>query len=179
MRTNAQWHPSIHHNNISSSFTVLKILCTLPVHPFPSVAPGDRWSVFCLHECVCVCVCVCECVCVCVCVCTCSVALSCLTLWDPMDYSLPSSSFHGIFQARIVERVAISYTRGSSNPGSEPMPFVSPALAVGILSHWATWETHTVFTFSEISCALNHTICHLFTFKFPLYFSWLDSSFIF
>ena len=173
MRTNAQWHPSIHHNNIiSSSFTVLKILCTQLVHPFPSVAPGDRWSVFCLRVCVCVRV-------VCVWVCTCSVALSCLTLWDPMDYSLPSSSFHGIFQSTIVERVAVSCTRGSSKPGSEAMPFASSALAVGILSHWATWEAHTVFTFSEISCALNHTICHLFTFMFPLYFSWLDSSFIF
>ena len=40
----------------------------------------------------------------------------CLTLCDPMDYSLPGSSIHGIFQAKILERVAISFSRGSSQP---------------------------------------------------------------
>ena len=38
----------------------------------------------------------------------------CPTLFDPMDYSLPGSSVHGILQARILEWVAISYSRGSS-----------------------------------------------------------------
>ena len=38
----------------------------------------------------------------------------CLTLHDPMDYSLLGSSVHGIFQARILEWVAISFSRGSS-----------------------------------------------------------------
>ena len=33
-----------------------------------------------------------------------------------MDYSLPGSSVHGIFQARILERVAVSYSRESSQP---------------------------------------------------------------
>ena len=36
------------------------------------------------------------------------------TLGDPMDYSLPVSSVHGIFQARILEWVAISFSRRSS-----------------------------------------------------------------
>ena len=44
------------------------------------------------------------------------VALSCLTLCDPMDCSLPGSSVHGIFQARILEWIAISFSRGSSWP---------------------------------------------------------------
>ena len=35
----------------------------------------------------------------------------CLTLCDPLDYCLPASSGHGIFQARILEWVAISYCR--------------------------------------------------------------------
>ena len=39
---------------------------------------------------------------------------SCLTLCDPMDCSLPSSSVHGIVLARILEWVAISFSRGSS-----------------------------------------------------------------
>ena len=41
----------------------------------------------------------------------------CLILCNPMDCSLPGSSVHGIFQARILEWVAISYSRGSSRPG--------------------------------------------------------------
>ena len=44
------------------------------------------------------------------------VAQSCLTLCDPMDCSLPGSSVHGIFQAKILEWVAISFFRGSSQP---------------------------------------------------------------
>ena len=35
---------------------------------------------------------------------------------DPMDCSLPASSIHGIFQARVLEWVAISFSRGSSRP---------------------------------------------------------------
>ena len=41
---------------------------------------------------------------------------SCLTLCDPMDCSLSDSSVHEIFQARILEWVAISFSRGSSQP---------------------------------------------------------------
>ena len=46
----------------------------------------------------------------------CEVAQLCLTLCDPMDCSLPGSSVHGILQARILEWVAISFSRGSSRP---------------------------------------------------------------
>ena len=42
------------------------------------------------------------------------VAQSCPTLCEPMDYSLPGSSVHRIFQARILEWVTISFSRGSS-----------------------------------------------------------------
>ena len=42
------------------------------------------------------------------------VAQSCPTLFDPMNYSPPGSSVHGIFQARLLEWVAISFSRGSS-----------------------------------------------------------------
>ena len=44
------------------------------------------------------------------------VAQSCPTLCDPMDCSLPGSLVHGIFQARILEWAAISFSRGSSQP---------------------------------------------------------------
>ena len=44
------------------------------------------------------------------------VAQLCLTLCDPMDCSLPGFSIHGIFQARVLEWFAISFSRGSFQP---------------------------------------------------------------
>ena len=44
----------------------------------------------------------------------CVCAPLCPTLCNPMDGSLPGSSVHGIFQARILEWIAISSSRGSS-----------------------------------------------------------------
>ena len=44
------------------------------------------------------------------------VTQSCPTLRDPMDCSLPHSSIHGIFQARVLEWIAISFSRGPSRP---------------------------------------------------------------
>ena len=44
----------------------------------------------------------------------CLVAKSCLTLCSPVDYSQPGSSVHGISQARILEWVAIPFSRGPS-----------------------------------------------------------------
>ena len=41
------------------------------------------------------------------------VAQSCLTHFDPMDFSLPGSSIHGIFQARVLEWVAIAFSTRS------------------------------------------------------------------
>ena len=40
------------------------------------------------------------------------VAQLCLTLWDPVDWSLPGSSVHGILQARILKRVAVPLLQG-------------------------------------------------------------------
>ena len=48
--------------------------------------------------------------------CVCEVAQSCPTLCDPVDCSLPGSSVHGIFQARVLEWVATSFSRRSSPP---------------------------------------------------------------
>ena len=44
----------------------------------------------------------------------CVIAQLCLTLGKPVDYSLPHSSVHGILQARILEWVAVPFSRGSS-----------------------------------------------------------------
>ena len=62
---------------------------------------------------------------------------SCLTLCDPMDCSPPSSSVHGILQARILEWVAISFSRGSLQPRDRTQ--VSH-IAGGFFTVWATKE---------------------------------------
>ena len=55
--------------------------------------------------------------------CCCSVARSCPTLCDPMDYILLGSSVQGLFQARILEWVAISFSRASSRPRDQTCDF--------------------------------------------------------
>ena len=50
----------------------------------------------------------------------------CSALWNPMDCSLPGSCIHRLFQERILDCAAISFSRGPSNPGVKLM---SPALA--------------------------------------------------
>ena len=63
----------------------------------------------------------------------------CPTLRNPMDCSPPSSSVHRISQARILEWVAISFSRGSSRP-RDGIPLMSPALAGRFFTTSATWE---------------------------------------
>ena len=63
-----------------------------------------------------------------------SVAQSCPTLCDPTDCSPPDSPLHGIFQARILEWVAISSSRRSSWPKIETVSPAVPALASGLFT---------------------------------------------
>ena len=62
------------------------------------------------------------------------------TFCDPVDYSPAGSSVHGISLSRILECVTISFPRGSSNPGIEPLSFVSPTLTGEFFTTGATWE---------------------------------------
>ena len=81
----------------------------------------------------------------CLCCCCWLVTKLCLTLCDPMEWSPPGSSVHGIFQARILEWVAVSFSRGSSQPRDQTC--VS-STGRWILSHWATREAHILLTLS-------------------------------
>ena len=71
------------------------------------------------------------------------VAQSCLTLCDPMDCSLSGSSVHGIFQARVLEWIAISFSRGSSQHRSQT--WVS-RIAGRCFTGWATREAQPQVT---------------------------------
>ena len=68
-------------------------------------------------------------------------AQSCPTLCYPMDCSLPGSSVHGIFQARVLEWVAISFSWRSFQ--SRDWTCVS-CIGRRILYHRAIWEAHLI-----------------------------------
>ena len=80
--------------------------------------------------------------------CVCSTAQLC-PMNCPMDCSLRGSSVHGISQARILEWVAISFSRGSSWPRS--WTHISGVSCVGrwVVYHWATWEASAVWGHSK------------------------------
>ena len=82
------------------------------------------------------------------------VAQSCLTLFDPMDCSLPGSSLHGILQARVLEWVAISFSRGSSRPRDRTWVSLIPGRRFNL---WATREACyylLIFTVANNTCYL-------------------------
>ena len=94
------------------------------------------------------------------------VAQSCPTFFDPMDCSLPGSSVHGIFQARMLEWIAISFSRGSSQPRNRTGVY---RIAGRRFTVWATWEAHgcgthrqpTVHAFWSRSSHGSNWIIHL------------------
>ena len=80
------------------------------------------------------------------------VSSSVVSIWDPIDYSPPGSSVHGILQARISEWVAIPFSRGSSGPRDQ----TQVSHIVGRFStDWATREALTKpHTLSEFPLSL-------------------------
>ena len=82
------------------------------------------------------------------------------TLCDPVDYSLPGSSVHGIFQARTLEQVAISSSRGSSQPRDQTC---ISCIGRWILYHSCTWEApcQSILTCVNDTKPYNHISSHL------------------
>ena len=103
--------------------------------------------------CVCVCVRVHVCMCTHTCVCVCVCAQLCPTLCDPTDCSLPGFSVHGMFQARILEWVATSFSWGSS--WHRDQTHISGISCIGqwVLYHWATREAEKADTMSQTKIA--------------------------
>ena len=76
----------------------------------------------------------------CVYMCVCVHAQLCPTFCDPVDYSSPVSSLHGIVQARILDWVTSSCSKGLPNPEIKPMSPEFPALAGRFFTTSTTWE---------------------------------------
>ena len=94
-----------------------------------------------------------------------SVAQSCLTLCNPIDWSLPGSSIHGIFQVRILEWAAISSPKGSSPPRDwTHVSWICICLADSLLLSYL-WSPYVMFCSDLIAS------------KFFILFCWWTSQF--
>ena len=98
-------------------------------------------------------------------ICTRMHAQSCQTLCNPVDYSQPGSSVHEISQARIMEWVAISYSRGLSQPRDLTRVSWVSCLDRWIFYHCTTWEVpiHTQI----------HTHTHTHTYTYTHTHNWI------
>ena len=100
------------------------------------------------------------------------VAQWCPTLCNPMDYSLLGSSVHGIFQARVLEWVAISFSRGSSWPRDR----TQVSHTVG--RRYTIWATREVLPLWSAHLNLSHTfvervVCSFLTASRELCLLWI------
>ena len=92
------------------------------------------------------------------------VTQSCLTLCDPLGHRLPGSSVHGILQARILEWIAIPFSRGSSWPRDQ----TQVSCTVG--RFFTVWASMTLQTSQHLTQRVPKW--HLFSFhKISLYTS--------
>ena len=78
------------------------------------------------------------------------IAQPCPTLCHPVDCSPPGSSVHGILQARILEWVAISFSRGSSQPRDQ----TQVSCIAG--RHFNLWATREALVSHECNANQNH-----------------------
>ena len=101
-------------------------------------------------------------------VCVYSVTQLYLTLCNPMDCSLPGSSVHGIFQARVLERIAISSSKGSSRPRNQihvsgfycadslPLHHLRSLMNAYVKAHQIIHLKYAVYCMSTISGAIQN-----------------------
>ena len=92
--------------------------------------------------------------------CCCLVIKSYLTLCNPRDYSPPGSSVHWLFQARILEWVAFSFSRGSSQPRDQTG---SPALQADALPSEPPGKTFCCWSFHIIKHTIDRDLASRFS----------------
>ena len=79
----------------------------------------------------------------------------CLTLCDPLDCSLSDSSVHEIFQTRILECVAISFSRGSSQPKDQVFVPCISCIGRRVLNPWTPGKPPALLFESNVCCTLH------------------------
>ena len=98
-------------------------------------------------------------------------AQSCLTLCNAMNCSWPGFSAHGIFQARILEWVAISFSPGNiPDPGIEPASLVSSALAGRFFTTVPPGKPRFLISLHLFPCTFSH--CNTINVKRSRVYSW-------
>ena len=115
------------------------------------------------------------------------VAQSCPTLCNPVNCSLPGSSVHGIFQARVLEWVAISFSRGSSRPrdwtqvslivGRRFTFWAVPTAKYLVHAHWGTGSYYYILQFCVSSLPISTLWNILFLFSNFSLFKFLNPSY--
>ena len=133
-------NPSKSHLSIHSVLFkghVLREGCYVPTSKTASphiilwLLPLDSYNFFCTHAC--------------------SVGMSCPTRCDFLDYSSPGFSVHEISKGRLLDWVAISFYRESSQPRDWNHVF---CIGRWVLYHWATREALMLFVYGIASCLL-------------------------
>ena len=89
------------------------------------------------------------------------VTQSCPTLCDPMDCSLPGSSFHGIFQARVLEWGAMAFSKKTDNS-----LLISAYLALILEDNFWALSFAVFFSLTVLGLEIDST----FFYKFKAYF---------
>ena len=118
-------------------------------------------------------------------VCYAKLLWSCPTLCDPMDHSLPGSSAYGILQARILEWVAMPYSRGLSRPRDWTCGFYV-SLAGGLFTTNTRWKAHLLNRLVQLQGYLrkknqlddaNMSLCPRKEFQWYLFWKQVDQNF--
>ena len=91
-------------------------------------------------------------------------AQSCLTLCDPMDYSPPGSSVHGILQARTLEWIAVSSSSGSSQPRDQGCILCVPCIASGFFPTEPPGKPIALYIYTVLFLSI---FCHQMLGLFP------------
>ena len=102
---------------------------------------------------------------------------SCPTLRDPVDYSPPSSSVHGIFRVRILDGLPFSPSGDFSHPVIKPTSPVPAALAAGSLplsqlGSPSDYSALTLFTYWFVGCIHTLWMLSLLLLHVPYIFFW-------
>ena len=98
----------------------------------------------------------------------CSVAQSCPTLCLPMDCSPPGSSVRGIFQAQILEWVALYSPRASSQPRDQTVISCISCTGRQVLYHYATWDAPGIYSSTYMNQIIGIFPMILFSHRFFL-----------